>query len=151
MPQCDLFRSQAVYKWPCRGPGDKTHEDDRLAYRFWRARSAPLLSSDWSLEMDDHSQSGVFEDKRLRLYWNHPNPITRAQNERERWLAVSINPECFAWIVRFIPLVGVTGWPWSKGQSDSLEAAKRDALARLMRVAGYHLHPEALEITDASV
>jgi len=149
--QRDLFRSQAVYKWPCTAAGDHTHEEDRLAYRFWRARSAPHLSASWVVEMEDHSQVDVFEDERLRLYWTHPSPITRAENEHERWLAVSINTECYAWIVRFIPLVGVTGWPWSRGQSDSIESAKRDSLARLLRLAGYHLHPEALELTDAAV
>jgi len=146
MNQGDLFRSQAVYKWPCSSSGDKTHEEDRLAYQFWRARSAPLLSSSWETVWLDHTQVDVFEDERLQLYWRHPSPITRAENECERWLAVSINIECYAWIVQFIPLVGVTGWPWSRGQSDSLEAAKRDSLARLMRLAGYHLHPEALAV-----
>ena len=147
--QCDLFRSQAVYKWPCTAAGDRTHEDDRLAYKYWRARPAPQLSASWETVMIDHSQSGVVEDERIRLHWRHPRPITRAENEMDSWIAVSINPECFAWTVHYIPLVGVTGWPWSRGRSDSLEAAKRDALARLMRLSGYHLHPESLEITDA--
>jgi hypothetical protein len=101
--------------------------------------------------MLDHCQHGVSEDERLRLYWTHPSPNTRAENELQRSVAVSINPECCVWTVRFIPLVGVTGWPWSRGQSESLQAAKNDALARLMRLAGYHLHPEALRVNDASV
>lgn len=146
MSQGDLFRSQAVYKWPCSGPGDKTHAEDRIAYRFWRTRSAPHLSASWVIEMEDHSQVGAFEDERIRLYWTHPSPITRADNENERYLAVSINPESCAWIVQFIPIVGVTGWPWSRGKSDSIEGAKKDSLSRLMRLAGYHLHPEALAV-----
>ena len=148
MTQLDIFQSQAVYKWPCTAAGDHTHEDDRLAYRFWRARSAPLLSSCWKTVLIDNTQSGVLEDERLQLYWQHPAPITRADNELDKWVAVSINPDCCAWTVRFIPLVGVTGWPWSRGRSDSLGAAKRDALARLMRLAGYHLSPAALALAQ---
>ncbi len=90
----------------------------------------------------------MFEDERLRLYWRHPSPNTRGENEVDRQLAVSVNPESFRWSVFFVPLVGVAGWPWSRGESASLENAKRDSMARLMRIAGYHLQPTALaEVT----
>lgn len=139
MSQGDLFRSQAVYRWPANGPGALTH---KTRGRWWRARSAPVLSASW-VSVPASSQL----DERMQLYWLHPSPLTRADNEARRLVAASINVDTCRWWVSWVGMVGRDNWPWSRGQSQDIEAAKGDTLGRLFRMAGYHLQRSALEVS----
>ena len=140
--QADLFRSQAVYQWPANGPGALTHQ---TGGRWWRARSAPVLSASW---VSVPAEAEL--DERMQLYWLHPSPLTRADNELRRLVAASINVETCRWWVSWVGMVGRENRPWSRGQSTDIESAKVDCLARIMRVAGYHLQRSALEAADAA-
>lgn len=133
--QIDMFNDRAVFAWPCTGPGPLTHLDiSRNGIKhYWRAHRAPILSARWAM-------LPVYGDDRLQLHWRHPSPNTRGENERDRIVAASINPDGFYWSVRFVPLAGTDRhWAWSGGQSTSMEAAKIDTLARLHRMVGYHM------------
>jgi len=128
--QADIFRSQAVYRWPATGPGVMTHQTQG---RYWRARVAPVLGSDWV-----RVPATVELESRLVRVWRHPSPLTRGQNEVREMVAASINLSTLRWWVSWPVLVGSAAGSWSRGQSASVEAAQADAMQQLRRRAGYH-------------
>jgi len=128
--QIDLFRSQAVYRWPAIGPGVMTHQTQD---RYWRARVAPVLACRW-VEVPATAEL----DRRLVRVWRHPSPLTRAENEVREMVAASINLSTLGWWVSWPVLVGSVGGSWSRGRSESVEAAQDDAMKQLLRRAGYH-------------
>ena len=148
--QLGLFSNTDLFAWPCTGPGPLTRLDvsKHQVKHHWRARQAPLLSTSWRLEHTDHRQVGEFKDPTYSLYWRHPSPLTRGVNELDQRRAASINPVTLKWRVCFIPMIGSGNhWAWSRGQSESLEAAQADCIKRLRRMAGFNLG--VLEVADA--
>ena len=136
--QVGLFGS-VVYKWPCRWAGARSrpaYPPDAALRSCYRARSRPVLSQRWVLRA---ASEGT---QRLELHWLHPSPLTRADYEYDRVVAVSINPDGCRWTVRWLVPVNRDGFsPWSHGQSTGLEAAKADTLTRLRARA-----PRLLEV-----
>jgi hypothetical protein len=134
--QLGLF-DRTVYKWPCRRPGARSqpaYPGDEKLRAHYRARFAPVLATTWQTRRTTYPSGETIE--RVELHWRHSGPLTRADYEYDSIVAVSINPEGFYWTVRWLVAVGRAGFsPWSRGQSESLEAAKVEALAKLAEKA----------------
>ena len=138
--QLGLFSNADLFAWPCTGPGPLTHLDvsKRQIKHYWRARQAPILSTSWRLAKTVYP-AGTFHEGYL-LYWRHPSPLTRGDNELDQMRAAWINPDTLKWYVNFVPMIGSGAhWAGSRGQSESLEAAQADCLKRLRRMAGFSL------------
>ena len=131
MSQLRMFDT-TVYKWPCRFEGEKSrrYQPEAGLKTFYRPRFRPILSENWEA-WEEALPSGE-RVRRLRCYWKHPSPLTRADYEYDRVIACSINPDGFYWTVRWFARVGWAGFhPWSAGKSESLEEAKAQALRQL--------------------